>query len=148
MLWINRVLQGTKSAFPYVVFAILVVEFIITFPLMLYPPIAISMVLVGIFSLIALVFVYKILCMVVHWYALRVLRTSVCARCEAHTIEAIHHEARMQPIARSEARAGPLAAEPMEGFRCGHCRTVFSADGGVYNPDHHPLDIAIPTQTI
>ncbi|MCA9295238.1 MAG: hypothetical protein KC983_01950 [Phycisphaerales bacterium] len=145
MLWINRVLQGTKSAFPYLIFAILVGEFFLTFPLMLYPPIAISMVLVGIFSLIALVFMYKFLCMVVHWYALRVLRVSICPKCEAHTIEAIHHESGMQPIARSESPAGPLAAEPLHGFRCGHCRTVFTAHGGVYNPDLHPLDTAVPT---
>jgi len=143
MLWINRVLQGTKTVFPYLVFAILVGEFFITFPLMLYPPAAIGMVLVGIFSMILLVACHRVLSVVVHAVARKVLRKSICPRCEGHTIEMIHHEPSARPIITGD-NVHAIAAEPLNGFRCAHCSTIFNATGSVYEPARHPILSVVP----
>ncbi|MEM7230370.1 MAG: hypothetical protein AAF432_16310 [Planctomycetota bacterium] len=117
MLWINRILRGTKAAYVYVAFAIIFCEFLITFPLMLYPPVAILMVFFGILTLVVATIGYKVLGVVVNTSNRQLLRRAICPACQAHTIE---------ETMQDESRTG---------WSCGNCDVRFDAHGADIDPN-------------
>jgi hypothetical protein len=110
---LHRIARGLSAGYMYIGFGIILLEAGFTFMMMfVLPPLAITMVFVGLITLLAVMGGSKVMGGIEHAFARSLLQRGSCARCGGEVI----------------SHSPELEADDIR-WECAQCRTLFSSSG-------------------